>query len=855
MRFFRSFAGVYRKVVMVAISIIVVATILSTTIVIYQMRSLASSSPTIHFAQLPWKVGSTWTFQTGPHNLASSGTNGLDFVSDGDKTVYPVADGYITKIENGGAKCAQPSCADSGTAVWEDIKNPIDGQTYSVRYYHLQYKSIPSSICNPNCSVKANDPLGLEGGTGFSIPAGFPHLWIGLYTKNGQSYSEVPLGTGSGMTCTQIYFGQWQICNDNGYGRLHWTGIPTLNNENDHAYDRYAVHNRDNGGQSSPNGVLNVPTTTTLPQQEAGHVLIANSNGVPIYTLTSAPLTCHQRTSLSSGEHVVVLNNNAMENPDGQFYYWVAYPDSCERKDFSTNTEIKNQTGAVGWIFYNILQETNGVVAMLPSADWRPCWDPSACGDQPYNDSLKSISQWTRPLVSADNNLYAWWDGSQWDPHWFHVLKPETGRHDAAVYGRDWQSVNLSYCPARFSSSIQQSSAYMQNQQEFDSRSDPCPNPQPTPSPGQTPPVTPSTGSTPQSTPSSGSTSTDNSQWISNSQPITVSPGQQFTASFTYKNDGTTIWSDNGYALVCDIYYHGGGNANCMGGAPVGFGGQSVVPGQQFIFTFALTAPSTAGTYDTWWDMTHNGSIFGNDNSYIQVMVVQQQVDNSRWISNSSYVTVIPGQQFTVSFTYENDGTTTWSDGGGYALGCDTYYHQQSNCMGGGPVGFGGQSVAPGQQFTFTFTLTAPSSTGTYTTWWDMAHNGSIFGNNNSYIQVTVAQAVDNSQWVANSSPITVQPGQQFTIYFTYENDGTTTWSDDGGYAIVCDLYYHHNNDCMGGGSVGFNGQSVVQGQRFTFTFTLTAPSLPGTYTTWWDMAHNGSIFGNNNSYVVVNVQ
>lgn len=174
-----------------------------------------------------------------------------------------------------------------------------------------------------------------------------------------------------------------------------------------------------------------------------------------------------------------------------------------------------------------------------------------------------------------------------------------------------------------------------------------------------------------------------------------------------------------------------------MGENSAHFNGQSIAPGQSYTFNLSLTAPSALGTYQTWWDMEHNGIIFGDNNAYVQITVASPG-DNSKWVANAPYLTVNPGQQFTIYFTYLNDGTTTWSDAGGYKLGCDTFYHKESNCMGGNPVGFGGQSVGTGQQFTFTFTLTAPTSPGVYTTWWDMQHNGGIFGNNNSYIQVTV---------------------------------------------------------------------------------------------------------------------
>ena len=114
----------------------------------------------------------------------------------------------------------------------------------------------------------------------------------------------------------------------------------------------------------------------------------------------------------------------------------------------------------------------------------------------------------------------------------------------------------------------------------------------------------------------------------------------------------------------------------------------------------------------------------------------------------------IPARCLSIYFTFQNTGSATWSDGGGYELACDTYYTPTSNCMGAGPVGFGGQSVAPGQQRQCSITLTAPTSGGTYTTAWDMRHNGGIFGNNHVYVTVTVqAPQPQWNSWYAVHRP------------------------------------------------------------------------------------------------------
>ena len=116
--------------------------------------------------------------------------------------------------------------------------------------------------------------------------------------------------------------------------------------------------------------------------------------------------------------------------------------------------------------------------------------------------------------------------------------------------------------------------------------------------------------------------------------------------------------------------------------------------------------------------------------------------DNSQWISNSPYPTVVAGQSFSLQFTFENDGSTTWSDANGYSLACDTYYHPSStsydgvhamnSCMEGNSVSMNEQTIARGSPITFTVTLTAPienpggSTSVGYNVWYDMQDNGAI---------------------------------------------------------------------------------------------------------------------------------
>lgn len=110
-------------------------------------------------------------------------------------------------------------------------------------------------------------------------------------------------------------------------------------------------------------------------------------------------------------------------------------------------------------------------------------------------------------------------------------------------------------------------------------------------------------------------------------------------------------------------------------------------------------------------------------------------------------------------------------------------------------------------------------------------------------------QPVDGATTVQVSANQTVQTNQQFSISFTEQNAGTTTWSDSSGYQLVCLLY------CMGASSVGFGGNNVASGQQWKFAISLTSPAATGTYVTVWAMEHNGTQFGDGPGFVVISVK
>jgi hypothetical protein len=99
-----------------------------------------------------------------------------------------------------------------------------------------------------------------------------------------------------------------------------------------------------------------------------------------------------------------------------------------------------------------------------------------------------------------------------------------------------------------------------------------------------------------------------------------------------------------------------------------------------------------------------------------------------------------PGQTATVSVTMRNIGTSTWTAATSYRLGAQN--PQDNGTWGTGRVELdAGDAVAPGQEHTFSFAATAPSTAGLYNFQWRMLREGvEWFGEHSAYRPVVVGE-------------------------------------------------------------------------------------------------------------------
>jgi hypothetical protein len=235
-------------------------------------------------------------------------------------------------------------------------------------------------------------------------------------------------------------------------------------------------------------------------------------------------------------------------------------------------------------------------------------------------------------------------------------------------------------------------------------------------------------------------------QFVSQTVPTTLQPGQSFQINMKFNNTGTLPWVDGvttNFYLVSQnppLNQTWGGNGVLLSSFPT-------LPGQQLDLNFTATAPITPGAYNFQWQMYQNGGIgfFGqmSPNVVIQVGSAPPPVNDASFVSQTVPATMTTGQTYSIGITMQNSGTTIWTTNT-FKLGSQN--PQDNTTWGLNRVNLP-STVAPGGQVTFTFNVTAPSTPGTYNCQWRMLQEAvGFFGASSTNAAVTVSAPSSSSR-------------------------------------------------------------------------------------------------------------
>jgi glucose/arabinose dehydrogenase len=230
--------------------------------------------------------------------------------------------------------------------------------------------------------------------------------------------------------------------------------------------------------------------------------------------------------------------------------------------------------------------------------------------------------------------------------------------------------------------------------------------------------------------PASAATVGFHSAWVSQDPWPTLAPGSVTRYTVRFRNVGTESWIRGVPGRQVNL----GINGDDRSQSSLGVGWASpdrpaiqteaiVGPDQIGTFTFSVRAPAQAGTYTLSLRPVADGTAWLEDEG-VFLVIVSESSFHSRWLSQSPWLTMTPGQvsdPYTIAFL--NTGTSTWQKG---AVGI-----AQANLgVNGDNRSFAGMSVdwpspdrvaiqtessVPARSVgTFTFRVRAPSTPGRY---------------------------------------------------------------------------------------------------------------------------------------------
>jgi Ig-like domain from next to BRCA1 gene len=121
------------------------------------------------------------------------------------------------------------------------------------------------------------------------------------------------------------------------------------------------------------------------------------------------------------------------------------------------------------------------------------------------------------------------------------------------------------------------------------------------------------------------------------------------------------------------------------------------------------------------------------------------------------------------------------------------------------------------------------------------------------------ALAGNNSAFVSQSVPSTMEAGRSYRVSMTFKNTGDTIWKETGGVGSYRLGARNPDNNTIWRANNRVNlamGAKVRPGSAKTFSFDVVAPAQAGRYNLQWGMVHEGvgHWFGSKSANVSVNV-
>ena len=205
--------------------------------------------------------------------------------------------------------------------------------------------------------------------------------------------------------------------------------------------------------------------------------------------------------------------------------------------------------------------------------------------------------------------------------------------------------------------------------------------------------------------------------------------------------------------------------------------------------------------------------------------------------------TVPAGETLTVDVVLRNTGNVSWEGGDGWSVAAHWWDEGGEIVDWEGPRTPFDRVVDAGDSLRLTATVQTPREPGRYQLGWDVVHDGVLWVTRVAHTEpsrISVEVAATHAMTLRADSPRVMVTDSRRSIPLEVINDGTLTWTGDGGIAVAAHWLDRSGDPVVWEGPRTPIPHPVSRGGRIALDAIVDAPSAPGVYRLQWDLVHEG---------------
>lgn len=318
--------------------------------------------------------------------------------------------------------------------------------------------------------------------------------------------------------------------------------------------------------------------------------------------------------------------------------------------------------------------------------------------------------------------------------------------------------------------------------------------------------------------------------------PLELDPQEKMDVTVVLKNTGTETWDSKTQLIVNQNSDNNGavtfGDAEIKSGAVATLTETTVAPGSTGSFTFTVDAQQTGGFLNFEMTPLFNGRKKTTTYISLPVYVNEADFDYTLVAMDTPSSLMKTGAEETITVRLRNLGNVTWYKDGTTPiyLGTTEEVDRESAFFPDRPQRPGileQESVAPGEVADFTLTLQAPTTPGLYEEHFAPVIDGVQWLEDKGIsFSVLVPNRSNRVELLSTDTDRTLATGEQKEFSMTVQNVGDKTWKTTGSSAFTASVTKNARVKVQ---NIALDTQTAP-GEEAVITFTITAPTKPGTY-------------------------